>query len=705
MNTEDHDKTTFSDLLRPGKNCWRIENADRVGILIDTANYFEAFKQVCGKARRSLFILGWDFDRCERLGREDDSPALEDFIYGLLEQQEDLHIYLLLWDFHLVYAAEREWFQAWKLRYNKHERLHVQFDGQHPPGGSQHQKLVVADDRAAFCGGIDLSRWRWDTSEHKADEPRRTDPDGDPYPPFHDAMLLVEGDVAAALGELTRARWEQSGAPEEPPALAPANGSLWPEGLEPLFEDQLLAIARTYPEFAGREAVEEVKQLFLDSIAAARDYIYIENQYFTSSLITDAIAGRLAEDNPPDVLLVLPRHTGGWLEQVTMDALRTDCLDRLREADRHGRLRVFYPEQPGLAADECISVHCKLMIADDCFLHLGSANTSDRSLGLDSECDLALHNSDDSAVSNLLNTFLAEHLDCEAGEVAEARKKAGALNAAVEQLRSDKGRSLLELERVDSSPAVELADDADLVDPAEPINPEYLVGRAIPKDDKRDGRRNLYLFLGLVLVLLALGAAWRWTPLSEWVDPERLAGILKWFDNTTTRAVAVTAVFVLASLAMVPVSLLVVLSAILLGPWLGFGCAMLGAMLSGFLAFLGGQLMGGAVIERFEGSQIHRLSQSLSRRGIMAVAMVRLIPVAPYTVVNLVAGASHLRIGQFMIGSFIGLLPGIGALTLFSGTLYEAIMNPSAKTLGVLGVVAVVVVAGALLMRRLLKSS
>ena len=108
MNTKDPNKTMFNDLLEPGKNCWRIERADRVGILIDTADYFEAFKKVCAKARRTLFILGWDFDRCERLGREDDSPMLEDFIYGLLERQQDLHIYLLLWDFHLVYAAERE---------------------------------------------------------------------------------------------------------------------------------------------------------------------------------------------------------------------------------------------------------------------------------------------------------------------------------------------------------------------------------------------------------------------------------------------------------------------------------------------------------------------------------------------------------------------------------------------------------------------
>ena len=60
----DHSPQNF-DIFKPGENCWRIEPAQRVGILIDTADYFEAFKAVCGKARRSLFILGWDFDRLE----------------------------------------------------------------------------------------------------------------------------------------------------------------------------------------------------------------------------------------------------------------------------------------------------------------------------------------------------------------------------------------------------------------------------------------------------------------------------------------------------------------------------------------------------------------------------------------------------------------------------------------------------------------
>lgn len=703
--TDANTEAEHQSLIRSGENCWRVAPASRVAVLIDTAEYFAALKAACEQARHSVFILGWDFDRRELLGREADAPSLEDFLCGLLADRPNLNIYLLLWDFHFVYAAEREWFQAWKLRLNGIDRLHIQFDGAHPSGGSQHQKLVVVDDRVAFCGGIDLSRWRWDTPEHKARDPRRTDPDGNDYPPFHDAMMLVEGDAAAALGRLARDRWADSGAGDEAAGATGSPGDCWPTGVEPLFRGQPIAIARTLPAYGERCEVREVERLYLDAIASAQRYLYFENQYFTSRVLTEALAGRLAEEGGPDVLLVLPRHTGGWLEQATMDALRADCLARLQQADQGARLRVLYPSQPGLRENECISVHSKLLIVDDRFVCLGSANTSDRSMGLDSECNLALEAPDSEQVPGLLHRFLSEHLDCEAEAVRAARAQHDRLGAAVDSLRRAEGRSLRDLDESLAAPPMRLIEDADLVDPGEPIDPEYLMHRAVPRRDKDSAYRGLYGFLALVLVLLALGAAWRWTPLSEWLTPERLTEWLKWFENPVVRALAVTGALTLASLLMVPMSLLVVVCAILLGPWLGFGCAMLGALLSGWLAFLGGKAMGGRVLQRFDGTQIHRLSERLSRRGIMAVAMLRLVPVAPYTVVNVVAGASHLRTGQFMVGSLIGLLPGIGALTLFSGSLYQAIIDPSAESFVILGVIALVVVAGILALRRLLRSS
>jgi phosphatidylserine/phosphatidylglycerophosphate/cardiolipin synthase-like enzyme len=98
-------------ILHPGENCWRIEAANRVAPLIDTAAYFEAFTSACTLAEKSIFIIGWDFDRHEPAGRGDDVPTLEQFLQGLLERNKDLHIYLLIWDYSMIYAAEREWFQ------------------------------------------------------------------------------------------------------------------------------------------------------------------------------------------------------------------------------------------------------------------------------------------------------------------------------------------------------------------------------------------------------------------------------------------------------------------------------------------------------------------------------------------------------------------------------------------------------------------
>ena len=674
-------------------------------MLIESDRYFEALRSACERAERSIFIVGWDFDRRERIGRNENDPTLEAFLCDLLERHAGLHVWLLSCDYAFVYAGEREWFQEQRLRHFSHERLHVHFDGEHPVGGSQHQKIVVVDDRIAFNGGIDLSRWRWDTAGHAPGDPRRTDPDGESYPPFHDAMLLVDGDAAAALAQLVRWRWRASNAAKLPPDCEPTNNDPWPQGVEPTWFDTDLAIARTLPDYGGNESVREVEALYLDTIERARDYVYIENQYFTSRSLTEALARRLQALEGPDLIIVLPRQTGGWLEQVTMDALRAHRVRRLVDADRHGRLRVVYPHQPGLAEDACIGIHAKLMIADDVFLRLGSANASNRSMGLDSECDLALLDRDRQGVRAVLHRLLAEHLDCDEDVVTEARARHARLVPAVDDLRRDAGRSLRTLPLPDEAPLVDLGEEEDLVDPDESIDAQYLVRRAVPPESANPGRRRLFLFLGFVAVLLVLGGSWRWTPLGDWLTPDRIADWLDIFENPWIRFLGVLGLVAVTSLFMVPLSALVVAAALILDPWQAFAASMTGAVISAAVAFVTGEFGGGRILEHYGESRVHRLSKRLSDRGLLAVAVLRLIPVAPYTVVNVVAGASHLQLGKFLLGTAIGLVPGVAALTWFSGSLLEAVRNPGAETLGILGVVIVVIVTGVLLMRRLLRDS
>ena len=105
-------------------------------------------------------------------------------------------------------------------------RIRFCLDSSLPLGSSQHQKIVVIDNAVAFSGGLDLTIRRWDTSEHLAEHPLRRDPDGKPYPPFHDVQCMVEGEAAVALGEIAAARWAAAGCTVED--CETVEGDRWP---------------------------------------------------------------------------------------------------------------------------------------------------------------------------------------------------------------------------------------------------------------------------------------------------------------------------------------------------------------------------------------------------------------------------------------------------------------------------------------------
>ena len=215
-------------ILEPGISCWRLEKAERAAVLIDAAAYYGALRQALARARRSVVIIGWDIDSRTRLvgltGKPDDGGAdlLGAFLTELVTQRPELRIHLLLWDYSIVYALEREAFPSVTLDWTTPEQISVCLDDELPLGASHHQKLVVIDDAVAFCGGLDLTIRRWDTSEHTVDNPNRVDPDGVGYRPFHDMQMMVDGAAAAALAELARDRWRAAACESLKPAARPA---------------------------------------------------------------------------------------------------------------------------------------------------------------------------------------------------------------------------------------------------------------------------------------------------------------------------------------------------------------------------------------------------------------------------------------------------------------------------------------------------
>ena len=128
-----------------------------------------------------------------------------------------LRCYILTWDYAALYTLERDPFSRWRLGWRMPRQIRFGFDDRHPVGGSHHQKVLVVDDQLAFCGGIDLTGHRWDTSAHRVESNRRRVSAGSPYEPYHEVQAMVSGPPAASLGVLARDRWRALGEDRLPP--------------------------------------------------------------------------------------------------------------------------------------------------------------------------------------------------------------------------------------------------------------------------------------------------------------------------------------------------------------------------------------------------------------------------------------------------------------------------------------------------------
>lgn len=677
-----------------------MARADRIAFVIDGDNYFRAVREALCNAQRSIFIIGWDIHselRLIRNGKQDEYPEeLGLLLDCLARERHELNIYILDWDFAMIYAMEREFFPYYKLRWKSHERVHFCLDGNHPVGASQHQKVVVVDDKIAFSGGFDLSKWRWDTSEHAVDNDQRVDPDGEPYPPFHDVQMLVDGEAAAALGELARERWRIAAGNESDVLQTDTQSDPWPASCDAALERADIAIARTLPACNGRDEVREVERLYLDCIEAAQTFIYIENQYLSSLRIGNALASRLQESGGPQVVIVLPEMTGGWLEQHTMDVLRARLLQVLREADTHDRLRVYYAR---LSKDPHVSlmVHAKVMIIDDCFARVGSSNISNRSMGLDSECDIAVESNDlqdcNDAIADFRRRLLAEHLGVEQGDVAAAEDEHESLIDAIESLRGSE-RTLEPLSGDISEDVDKWVPESALIDPEKPVEPEEFLDYIVTPDHRKPAYRYMFRIGLLVIAVLVMAAIWRWTPLADWLDIEKAKAAANWIRDSRFTPVLVLIVYAIGGLTAVPITLIIIATVSVFGPWAGAAYALIGSEIAALLAFGAGYAIGRDTVRHIAGSRVNSLSRKLSERGVLTIITLRIVPVAPFTVINIIAGISEIRFRDFAIGNFIGLIPSVMAISLLADRIIASLRNPSAASVLVLvAVIALIVIS------------
>jgi phosphatidylserine/phosphatidylglycerophosphate/cardiolipin synthase-like enzyme len=698
--------TAGKRLAKPGETCWRREQANRVAFLVDAADYFRALRSSIIQAERSVALLGWDVHSKtplipgdpERLAADGWPVRLGDVLLEAVRRNRRLRIHVLSWDFAVVFALDREILPLYRLPWKSHRRLRLVLDADHPPAASHHQKVAVIDDKVAYCGGIDVTTSRWDTREHPAEASKRLNPDGRTYRPFHDVQVVVDGPAAAALADLARLRWRRATGRRRGAVVTP--GDPWPVGIDPDITEVMVGISRTEPAWRNRLEVHEVERLYIASIEAARRLVYIENQYFTSTAVAEAIAQSLSRPTGPEFIIVLPYSCMGWLEETAMGVGRTRILRRLREVDVRGRLAAYYPQLPD-QPPEALSVHSKLMVVDDSLVRVGSSNLSNRSMSLDTECDLVIEAEGredvSAAILRFRNGLIAEHSGRSLEEVEAAFAMHASAIEAVNSLRRS-GRAL-EPHTNEVSPALEsVTPEYSIIDPPRSTAPESLAALLRHEEEEaalhpRDRRRIAWQWRPALSALLVfmLAAVWATSPLAQRYDVGTTLDVIQRWGDHPSAILFVIGFYLLAGLTLFPITVLNFAAGILFGPFWGFVNAFAGSIASACFLYSLGEQLGRTRVRRLAGPWLNQISCHIGGRGFFTVLLLRLAPMAPFSTVNLVIGASRIGFRSFLSATLIGLAPGVLALALFGDQFENLLRRPSLLNVWLLLVAAAII--------------
>lgn len=685
-------------IFKQGENCWVTSTATFASPLIDCANYYRALHSSIVKAKHSIFIVGWDIDSRIRLLRGEEEAQSEapsvvsDLLAWKAEQNPDINIYLLRWDSSLAFFAQREMWAKEVWDEKTPDNVKTELDDTIPMGGSQHQKIVVIDDELVFSGGMDVSTNRWDTRDHPVLSDERMGPDGE-YGPLHDVQIVSSGPVVKDFADLVRWRWLRV-AEDQPIDIreealngpdAPIPES-WPEGVEPWFEAVECALARTIPFMDEVEPVQEVRHMLLDLISQAENLIYIENQFTTRQEIAEALNRRLKECPSLHVIIVSSYEPKGKFEQEAFWASRIEFKDILENGVEKDRVTMTYSSCQDMKGRKAYKrIHSKVMTIDDKYVVIGSSNLSNRSMSLDTEIDMVLHGDSENnrnQVARVRNDLLAEHTGREVEDTADLLNQNNPVTALLEGQLAH-GYILTE---VNDQVFTEQSDTnifRSLSDPEEPlISLPTMDGSATPARNPR--RRTIMIAIGTVVLAIIAGLL-VWASYSiEWLSSENINAFLEKSRGTYFALPTVLMVYVIGGLLFFPVTVLSLAVAAIFGPIWGPIYGIMGALLSSATTFGIGKLLGNAGLKKVGGPKVDALDKKLKTSGIVGVAAIRMLPIAPFSLVNLVAGISSIGIVQFLVGTFLGMFPPMIAKGLVGDSITQIFRNPSPETISYL---------------------
>ena len=348
-------------------------------------------------------------------------------------------------------------------------------------------------------------------------------------------------------------------------------------------------------------------------------------------------------------------------------------------------------------------IHSKVMVVDDRFLRVGSANINNRSMGADTECDLAIEARNDRGARapslRIRNRLLGEHCGVAAADVAAALARHGSLVRAADELSAN-GHSLRPID--DGEP-----DDRR---PCRRHRAHWPIRRS------RSGRRGWPPSAGAPAAAArgprpaprsSSASRWRGAIRRSRSSPtaDNVRAVLKSVRGEPWAVVVVVLVFVLAGVIVFPLNVLILTTAAVFGPWLGILYGGAGAWRAARDLTSSARWLGREALDRMMGAALAARLEGVRKRGLLAVVTFRLLPIAPFTLVNIAAGASGIRFVDFLVGTLIGMLPGLALMSVMGDRIVRILAEPSAGDIAILVVcvaalIGLAVAAQALLSRR-----
>jgi len=676
-------------------NAWTLTEGNEAWLYSDAADYYEAFVNACTRAQHTILIVGWDFHSDtvltfteRRAGLRPKRLKLRRFLRRLVRQKPNLQIYILTWDYAPFYLLERERLQSWRRGWLKHPRIHFHLDDAHPISASHHQKFVVVDADIAFVGGLDLTIRRWDNAAHSHTAPFRRDPYGEPYGAFHDYQLGVTGLVLLDLIRLFQGRWLNATGQRlnHLPNVQRHVSDPLPEQTAATFLNAKIAFSRTMPAFKEFDEINEILHLFFKLIHSAVHSIIIENQYLTAHSVVEALGERLKAPEGPEIIIILPEKAGGWLEIRTMGMLQDLALNRLLRSDVHKRLRIYYPFDKNRAALKlAMTVHSKLMIIDDQFLTVGSANLNNRSMGYDTEIQLTIDARDDvsnqRAIGHTIAYVLAHHCEIETDMLEKKIWESGSVIKPLEELCDpSRERHLATLHPHPSSDKYQL-EDMNWLDMEKPSQLEKAMdqwGFASELAARKLGVAPRVLLLGLtVFFAIVLGVLWHYVLHDPDGSEEAMRRILAYpMADPMQARIIMPLVFGIGAIFFIPINLLIIITASFFTTGWAFFEILMGTIVNVCVGYTLGRFVGRYIFERFFGKRTQKILDRIGKGQFFTILFLRIFPIAPSSLINLAAGSGKVPFFRFLAATILGMTPGTIMLVLFQKSIMDVFRQP-----------------------------